>query len=218
MRKFMPFLVLVVLILGALACGSDADTDTPADTEEPAEAAEAVEEGVAEPAEESEPTEEPEPTEVPTEAPTATPTEAPIGTSRDNPAPLNTPVEVPNYTMTLTSVTRPANDIVAAGNMFNSPPDEGYEYVMVEVTVTCKQDECAFSSYNLGVVGSESVVYDPEFVSGVDGMLESGEMLEGGTLTGKLFFIVKQGETDLVLRWEPLIGDEAFMEIPEASD
>lgn len=75
MRKWLPILVLAVLVLAALACGSDADTDadaagdTAADAEEtvaeePSEAADVTEEE-AEPAEEAEPVEEPEETEEP---------------------------------------------------------------------------------------------------------------------------------------------------------
>lgn len=206
MRKFIPVFVLMMLLLSSLACGSDADTNVTADAEDTS--GEETVESAEEETEEAQPTDEPEPTEAPE-----------IGTSRDNPAPLGTPVEVPNYTMTLTSATRPATDVVLNANQFNTEPDEGYEYVMVELAVTCRQEECVFSPYSFGVVGSENVVYEPEImVAGVDGTLESGEMLEGGTRTGKLFFIVKEGEEDLVLRWAPMVGDDAFMEIPASTE
>lgn len=208
-RNPLPLLVLVLLVLSALACGSNANAEPSPEASDEDAGGEAV--AVVD---EEEPEAEPEPTDEP--EPTAEPTDPPAGASRDNPAPVGTPMEAPNYTITLDGATRPATDIVMNANMFNKTPDEGFEYVMVEISVTCKIDECAFTLYNFNVIGSESVVYDPEImVSGVDGMLESGKMLQGGTRSGKVFFIVREGETDLVLRWDPLLGDEIFFDIPE---
>lgn len=134
-----------------------------------------------------------------------------IGTSRDNPAPVGETVSVPNFAILVTAITRPADDIVATGNMFNTEPEPGQEYIMVELSATCLVEECSFSTFNFNVIDSSGLVHDAQsFVSGVTGMLDSGDMLSGGTRSGSVFFLVPQGDDGLVLRWDPFVGDEIF--------
>lgn len=150
-----------------------------------------------------------------TPAPTATRTPSPTplpGASRSDPVPLRSSGAVPNFSFIVTSVTWPADDVVARGNMFNPDAGAGREYLMVEMTVSCRAEDCYFAPGNFGVVGERGVVYEPEYVV-ADGALESAELLQGGRLRGALFFIVPESENGLVLRWSPLVGDELWLSL-----
>ena len=139
--------------------------------------------------------------------------------SRSNPAPAGSEVTVDDMILTVGEVVRPADEIVAAGNAFNSKPEAGYEFVMVTVSVRCEKGEdesCIIGpSWDFALVGSANLARDAKDwweVTGVDGRLETTEFFGGSTVTGSLFFEVGQDETDLVLRYVELLGkDTAFL-------
>lgn len=138
-----------------------------------------------------------------------TPTTAPLGSARSNPAPVGTEVIIDDVTMKIIEVTRPVDDIVAAGNMFNAAPEPGNEYIMVTISVVCNESPdvtCLLGSYDFELTGSSGFVHDPAWVVGVAGLLESVEFFGGATVTGGLIFEVAQDETDLILIYEPLIS------------
>lgn len=60
---------------------------------------------------------------------------AELGT-RENPLPLGTPFSSQEWTVIVNSVTLAATDQVLAANQFNDAPDAGYEYILVNYTVT----------------------------------------------------------------------------------
>lgn len=146
------------------------------------------------------------------------PTAPPVGTTRGNPAPVGSKVTVDDMEFVILGVTRPANDIVMAGNMFNTEPEEGQEYMFVSVQVTCAKssdETCSVGIYNITLVGSAGVSRDAEwFVTGVDGLLDSSEFYGGATVTGNIPFIVNVDETDLVFVYEPLFGDAFYLAVP----
>ncbi len=146
-----------------------------------------------------------------TERRARTPTTAPLGSSRSNPAPVGAEVTIDDMTMKIIEVTRPADDIVAAGNMFNATPEPGNEYIMVTISGVCNKSSdvtCQLNSYfDFKLTGSSGSVRDPEMVvAGVAGLLEDAEFFGGATVTGGMIFEVAQDETDLILIYEPLLG------------
>lgn len=155
----------------------------------------------------------------------ATPTPAParptatlvLGTARENPVPVGSEVTAGSYKLQVMTATRPATDLVMAANMFNTEPDTGKEYVLVEVAVTCGTDECSVSPLDFQMIGSAGIIYEAElFVTGVDNTLEVTEFLNGATVIGKLFFIVQQGETGLILKYDQLFDfqSEIYLAVP----
>ena len=145
-----------------------------------------------------------------TERPAPTPTTAPLGSSRSNPAPAGSEVIISDITIKVGEVTRPADDIVAAGNMFNSAPEPGNEYIMVTVSVVCNKSSdatCQLSCLDFKLTGSSGSIHDAEtMMDGVAGLLPDlnhREFFGGSTTTGGMIFEVVQGETDLVLIYKP---------------
>lgn len=146
-------------------------------------------------------------------------TQVPTGSSRSNPAPAGSEVEIGDITLAVQNVIDPADDIVAEANMFNDEPAEGNKYLMIEMSITCNKgtdETCNISpriEYEL--VGSSGIVHDAEYVAGIEGMLEDGEMFGGATMLGKIAFQVGKNETDLVLIYTEFLGmDKAYLALP----
>jgi len=192
MTKYLPYIAIAILILAALACSeSTPQVKPPSDDSTAAPAAV-------------------EATETPS-----------IGSSRNNPAPPGSEVTIDNMTFVVLDSTRPVDALVAEGNMFNPEPEAGNEYVMITISVTCEKAEdetCTIGPmWDMALVGSAGVTHDVEWaIAGVDGQLEQTEFYGGATASGSLIFEVGQGETDLVLRYQSLLGtSKAFLAVPE---
>jgi len=201
MRRFYPlFAAIIMLVVAALACCPTpptpiVKTPTPAQVEEPGQQEELTEA-----------TEEP-----PTAAPEPTEEQAPLGSSRSNPAPRGSEVAIGGMTLAVGEVVRPADEIVAEANPFNDEPEEGHEYLMLTLSVTCNKgtdETCDIApSLEIELVGSSGVVREPElFIAGVDGELEAEKLFGGATKSGKLFFQIGKEETDLVLIYSEFLG------------
>lgn len=162
------------------------------------------------------------PTNIPvtnTPVPTDIPTLPPAGESRDNPVPAGTVVNIGDMTLTIVSATRPADSIVLNGNMFNTKPEANQEYVQVDIQVVCNKsssDKCYFAASEIKAVGADGNIHEAEtFISGVDGLIESGEFFGGATRSGKMFFIVPKDDKSVVLFYDPLLfGDTVYFAIP----
>lgn len=147
-------------------------------------------------------------------------TEGPkVGTARSNPAPAGSEVIADKMAFTITDIIRPANKLVKAGNQFNSLPDDGLEYIFVEINVTCKKssdEKCSVNPYfNMKLVGSEGIEYDPDiFIAGVKNILDSKEFYGDASVKGYVPFIVSEGETDFVLLYDPFLGDTFYLALP----
>ncbi len=189
--KVYVFLAILGLILTSIACGSSENSVV-----------------VNQSSEEEAPSQQ-EPTDLPD-----------VGTTRSNPAPVGSEVIVDDLALKIISITRPADDIIKAGNMFNTEPESDQEYVLIELQITCKKsmdDQCNISSYwNISLIGSSGIAYDPEWlVTGVEGLLESVEFYGDATVSGYIPFIIKQSDTNLVLVYEPLLfGDTVYLAVP----
>jgi len=101
-----------------------------------------------------------------------------------------------------------ANSIVASGNMFNSKPDSGYEYLLYKISVT-NLDSKKYSVYSYcwpayadGVeTSNEFVVLPDTYLS-----LASGDILSGATTSGWIVVQVPTGSS-VRIYYDPLFGD-----------
>lgn len=151
-----------------------------------------------------------------TPGPTTTPTPGPLGKTRDKPYPMNTPVDIGgDMELTVLSVTRPANDIVAKGNIFNETPVPGSEFMIVQLGVKCNKstnDRCNFISFQIKTVGMDGQVRDAASVAGIPNEIQTTEFFGGSLIAGGMPFQVTQGDTTVVLIFEPfIVGDPIYI-------
>jgi hypothetical protein len=109
----------------------------------------------------------------------------------------------------ITNVQRPANDVIAQGNMFNATPIPNVqEYTIVKLHVECKKsanEKCNFNDYEFKTVGMDGQVHDRASVAGLPQAFEPfAEFFGGAALDGNIAFLVTQGDTGVVLFHEPL--------------
>lgn len=156
----------------------------------------------------------------PTPAPTETATLAPVGKSRDNPFPSGDIQEIENgMTISIPVILRPANRVVKNANQFNTDPKEGQEYIQINVDLVCNKEvdeKCSVFVSNFKLVGSDGNVIQPSFVADVEGELENGEFFGGSEKGGKLFYVVQEGDEDVVLFYDPFLGSEIYFALPNS--
>ena len=145
-------------------------------------------------------------------------TPEPVVFAQGNPAPFGTAVTIDNKSLKVTGIIRPADDLVAKGNMFNTTPAAGQEYIFVNLSATCKlsaSETCLISDSDFQMVGSSGQSRDSEtFLAGVSGLLGSAEFNGGATRTGYVAFLVDKGETNLILVYTPFLANQvAYMSV-----
>ena len=187
-NKLRIFIALIVLVILTIACGSsDEVTVKPGGTESNEPQSATVEET------------------------------KPVGTVRSNPAPKGSIVTADNMDFSVLETMRPADEIVMAGNQFNTKPEEGYQYVLVKLQIKCNKNSdetCSISPFNFELIGNEGIIYDSEWMlAGVEGMLESKEFYGEATVSGYIGAIIKSSDTTLVLTYDPFLGDKFYMSV-----
>lgn len=156
----------------------------------------------------------------PVEQPTKEVEQKPLGSSRTNPAPLGSEISSDDMLFSIIEVVRPADEIVAKGNMFNSTPEPEKEFIFVKVKITCQKsadEKCSVTPFTFKLVSSSGNVVDADFMlAGVTGLLETSDLFGGASVEGYLPFIVDKAETNPILMYEPLIiGDPFYLEVAQ---
>lgn len=133
-------------------------------------------------------------------------------------APVGSAVDLGNnVTLTVLSVTRPADDIVANGSSFNTTPAEGEEFMRVDVEVACNSDStCNFYPTVTKAVLSDGSTRDLQtFIEGVDDWDTSLEIEAGATQQGFLLFLVPKSESEIVLKYQDIYDDQPiYFQLP----
>jgi hypothetical protein len=135
-------------------------------------------------------------------------------------APAGIPVDIGNdMTLTILDVTRPADEIVANGNSFNTTAPEGEEFIQVDAEVTCNSEpgtQCSFYPTVMKAVLSDGTTRDLQtFIEGVEDWDTAIEIEGGATEQGFLLFIVPKSETDLVLSYTDIYADQpVYLQLP----
>jgi hypothetical protein len=190
-------LSIIAFLLITIACGGSTPEVNPPQASQPAQSSPQT----------TQDTNQATPLPPPTETP------KPIGSARSNPAPFGYEVTMDDMTFTVTEFIRPADDIALKGNMFNTP-EEGKEFAFVNMSIKCNlgsDDKCNIGPSEFQIVGTSGTAMDAEWlVTGVSGMLESGEFFGGATKAGYIAFQLEKGETDLILIYKPFLGSEAY--------
>ena len=112
---------------------------------------------------------------------------------------------------------RHADKIIATGNMFNTEPESGQEYLLIALNIYCNKpsnERCVFNPYDFKALGKNGVLVDPnQFLAGVDGILNSTELMGGGQTKGKLFYLVLKDDPSTVLLYDSLLGNDYYFGI-----
>ena len=161
-------------------------------------------------------TPQPSPTPTVTPSPTATPTPTlpPIGQTRVQPYPMSEVVHAPGWDVKVVEVKRGAEawKAIKAANMFNDPPPEGREYLLVKihVTSTATDDETHhISGCDFGVTGEHYILYTCDEASVVPPKPElEADLYAKGETEGWAAFAVGKDEHNLLLVVDPLLNFE----------
>jgi hypothetical protein len=142
--------------------------------------------------------------------PPPTPTLMPIGLSRANPYAPSDLVHAPNWDIRILDVVRggEAWQRISSANMFNDPPREGMEYVLVNIyaksTNPDHNETHSIRGGSFTITGDRKVRYSPPFVVAPSPQLDA-QLYPGGETEGWVAFEISEGESDLIL-----IVDELF--------
>jgi hypothetical protein len=203
-NKFLLVAAILLFILSISACGSNPPAATVASANQPENPA--VSQASPPPA-----------YAVPSpNAPGSNPAPV-VVTTKDNPAPVGSAVLVDNMNIVVIGKVRPADSLVAKGNMFTDTPAAGQEYMFVTISASCEQatdKQCNFDTYNFKTLGTDGVVKDFKQVTAIDGLLKYTTFNGGSTLTGILSFLVAQNDTKILLVYQPSSGDSSYLAIP----
>lgn len=151
--------------------------------------------------------------------PPAEPTEVPLGSSRTSPAPAGSMVLADAIEFEVTGYTRPATEIVSTAHAWNRKVDSGEEYIFVHLMLTCTkpaEEKCVLFLVNLKLVGSSGVERDVIWgIANVDNIIEQTDLYGGSTISKLVPYIIDEGETDLILVYQPPFGDKFYLSIGE---
>ncbi len=154
----------------------------------------------------------------PAEQPTNTVEQKPIGSSRTNPAPFGSEISSDDMLFSIVEVVRPADEIVAKGNMFNSTPEPDKEFILVKVKIACQKsadDKCSVSPFTFKLVNSSGNVVETDImISGVTELLESSDLFGGASVEGYLPFTIEKADLNPTLMYEPILfGDPFYLQV-----
>jgi hypothetical protein len=136
--------------------------------------------------------------------------------SQAAPIPLGTDVEVAKgWNMKVNSAELDGNATVAAANEFFTP-DEGKQYVLVNVTITNNSDQPdePLFAIDISALPPTGVAVDPAFLVGLTGEIEtSAQMQPGASMTGVIPFEIASADVAGTV----LLGESTFT-LDEAED
>ena len=197
--SIMPILSLICLVT---ACGSTQATTNPSSSNQPAssQASQTVVEALyAEPSANN-------------PLPNA---EVLTNTTKDNPTPVGKAVLADNMKIVVISKVRPADSIVANGNMFTDTPIAEQEYMLVTISASCEEGkQCSFDTYNFKIINAAGVVNGFKQVTGVDGLVKYTTFSGGYTLTGIISFLVNKSDASVSLVYQSSSGDSVYLALP----
>ena len=115
--------------------------------------------------------------------------------SRENPLPIETSVTLDDgmgskWEVTLGAPSLEANDIIAAENMFNEGPPEGFQFALLPVSATYLGEETGMAAWDLdfAFVSAAGTTHKPFDVSVVipDDLGSLNELYNGGVAEGNI--------------------------------
>jgi len=129
------------------------------------------------------------------------------------PAPVSQGTEsiVGNVGITVIRVVNPADNYVGKAAKY-TVLDAGDQYLLVDVKVRCvsADESCRLSEFDFGVESNAGRDYPAElsgnFSDDIKGMFEGGEIEPGKSMSGSIIFVIKRGESGLIMVYPRLFG------------
>jgi len=95
--------------------------------------------------------------------------------------------------------------LIEEANMFNDPPEKGYEYILVKIKFYYTQGPTIDTSWDVSefdfdAISSDGFVYDSPYVVSPSPVFDA-ELYPGASLTGWASFQVEKTDTKPVLSW-----------------
>lgn len=147
----------------------------------------------------------------------ASPTPPPLGSSRFQPAPAGSLIQIDDMTISITEVVYPADSAVREGSLLNPTPEPSMHYLFVRLSAACNRppdSSCRLSGLEFSLVDPTGLAHNPRLLlAGVPGKFEGGEFFGGATKHGTLIFSVPGDEVDFLLKYEALFGGEAYLSL-----
>jgi hypothetical protein len=111
---------------------------------------------------------------------------------RRNPIPVGREVQVGGWRVKVVSTTLNATQAVLEENMFNDPPapDSQYLLVSIEAVYVGEKSSTFWMDMLYEFVGGRGTALKPSGAIAPDSILDSGEVLPGGSVAGNLLFAV----------------------------
>lgn len=130
-----------------------------------------------------------------------------------SPAPVSQGTEsiVGNVGITVIRVVNPADNYVGKAAKY-TVLDAGDQYLLVDVKVRCvsADESCRLSEFDFGVESNAGRDYPAElsgnFSDDIKGMFEGGEIEPGKSMSGSIIFVIKRGESGLIMVYPRLFG------------
>lgn len=109
-----------------------------------------------------------------------------------NPVPLGREARVGDWEVMVMGATLDATQAVLDENMFNDPPAEGSQYVLVSLAAVYVGEESSTFWIDMlyGFVGGGGDTFDSGTAVASDSLFDDGEVFAGGAITGNLVFMV----------------------------
>jgi len=124
--------------------------------------------------------------------------EAPIGEpgERRNPIAVGQEARVGDWKVRVVGVRPNATQIVLGENMFNDPPEEGNQYVLVslEATYVGRDSSTFWVDMLYKFVGSKGTTFDAGTAVAPDAVTDAGETHSGASIAGNVVFEVATDE------------------------
>jgi hypothetical protein len=135
-----------------------------------------------------------------------------------DPVPFGSKASLGRIDFVVVDLVRPATQQVLAASSTNPIPEEGMEYVFVDIIATCATPvhlECWVKDHEMRLIGSTGIERRPQYLTGIERglhhLLGSAHLMGGGAAFGWVPFIVDQDEEDLVFYYEMDSGGVVYL-------
>jgi formylglycine-generating enzyme required for sulfatase activity/predicted GH43/DUF377 family glycosyl hydrolase len=139
----------------------------------------------------------------------------PVG-SRENPVQVGEAGYVEDFRLTIRTSIRPADEFVQDRPAENHLPENGMEYVVIELNAICDTKtiiDCHIRLENLKLTGTSETIRQPDRINGFPSQFRSTHMPRGVAFFRHLVFQVEKGEEGLVLYYESDTGESVFLAV-----